>query len=270
MSPTLAAIEFTFNGAVQIAILAAIIYYLYGIFQGTRSAQILLGAIVVPVVLYSVSLVFNFDVLLYIMKWLSTIFTLALVVVFQPEIRQAFSSIISRRSLLVRRKASSKVVDAIATTAESLSGTRTGALIAIERGTHLREWVEAATPLNAPVSAPLLCSVFYPGAPLHDGAVIIRGDTIMAARCVLPLSDQDLGRGTRHRAALGLSEKTDAVVVVVSEETGSISIAYDGKFITNLTKDTLSRYLERLTRPTGASAAIARILAGGDKTEAQP
>jgi diadenylate cyclase len=143
----------------------------------------------------------------------------------------------------------------------SLSRTKTGAIIAIERQISLEPFCENGTLLNAPLVGRLLSSIFFPNAPLHDGGVVIRGETILAARCVFPLSPrEDIGFGMRHRAALGLSEQTDAVVVVVSEETGAVSIAYDGRLIQDLTPAHLRRYLALLIPREKLADALRRAI----------
>ncbi len=141
------------------------------------------------------------------------------------------------------------MADAISEAAESMSRDRVGALIVLERETRLGDIINSGTILNAAVSAPLLINIFVPNTPLHDGAVIIRGDIIVSASCILPLTHNDsLSRelGTRHRAALGVTENSDCVVVVVSEETGKISVATDGKMTRNLTPDALRRMIVSL------------------------
>lgn len=256
----LAAIDFGFRGILQIAILTWLIFYVFNLFRGTRSAQMLFGIIIILGGLTFVTTLFDLDVLRFLLGKLPIILATALVIIFQPEIRQAFLTIGHRRFLLKDEGSKDKVIDIVCKTAESLSMRKFGALIVLERDSHLLEFTKTGTMLNAPIGPDLLSSIFYPNTPLHDGAVIIKGETILAARCILPLSSVDLGRGTRHRAGLGLSEKVDAVVVIVSEETGSISIACGGRFITNLTKVTLGKYLARLLRKEGLSEAIKRSL----------
>lgn len=254
------------NAILQIAILAGIFLYIYRIFKGTRSEQVLMGAIIILCGLFLVARFLNFDVILYLLGRLTTIIAIALVVVFQPEIRQAFRILGNRRFFRYGEEAKKDVIDAICSAAEAMSRSKTGAIMAIERGTHLREWTADATRLDAPLSRELLLSIFYPGAPLHDGGVVIKDETIVAARCVFPLSEAELGRGTRHRAALGLSERTDAIVVVVSEETGSISLACDGHFAMDLSREALAKYLRRLVAREGLATLIAKASTGaGDK-----
>lgn len=260
MIPIIASMAPSIKAILQIAILSWIIYYIFNLFKGTRSAQMLSGFLMVFGGLTFVSLVFDLDVIRVILSRLPLILATALIVVFQPEIRQAFLAIGRRRFLLNSHDGKEVVVEAVCNAAETLALRKHGALIVLERNTHLLEFAKGGTALNAPVTVPLLTQIFYPNTPLHDGAVIIKGETILAARCVLPLSSSDIGRGTRHRAALGLSERSDAVVVVVSEETGSISIACDARLIQNISKDLLRKYLERLLRREKISDIIKRSL----------
>jgi diadenylate cyclase len=178
---------------------------------------------------------------------------LALIVLFQPELRRALAQLgqsrIFQGMTLVAREQQSHLLEDVVKAADALAGKRIGALIVLERNTGLRNYAELGVPLDALVSADLLVSLFLPYSPLHDGAVFMRGDRIVAAGCFLPLSrNTQLGRamGTRHRAALGLAEETDAVVLVVSEESGRISLAVGGRMESPLDPDSLRRRLEEL------------------------
>lgn len=243
---------------IQISMLAGALLYVYGVIRGTRGEQMLRGIGLLALALWGIAIWWKLDVILFVLKWMVTILATALVVIFQPEIRQAFVSLGNRKRLRAVGSCASAAIDAIVSAADSMSRGKIGAIIAIERGTHLREWTEDATKIDAPVSRELLLAIFYPGAPLHDGGIVVKDGTIVAARCVFPLSQTELGRGTRHRAALGLSERTDAAVVVVSEETGSISVACEGHFFTDLNRETLARLLGRLVRENGLLALLTR------------
>lgn len=247
-----------FNALGQIAILTVIILYVYGIIRGTRGEQILKGGLVIFIILRIIAGWFNFDVIIFLLEKLLTILALALVVIFQPELRQTFLSVGGRKRFALGKDGDSDTIGIVASAADAMSKTRTGAIIAIERGTHLSEWAKEATRLDAPLVRELLLAIFYPGAPLHDGGVIVKDKTIVAARCVFPTSSTDLGRGTRHRAALGLSERTDAAIVVVSEETGSISVACEGHFFKDLDRDSLAKLLSRLTSRDSLAAHVTR------------
>jgi diadenylate cyclase len=182
-------------------------------------------------------------------------------VAFQPELRAAVQQLAqTRSSARVRALDAAEVADEIADAAERLSRSSTGAIIAIERDVPLGEYVESGRELHAKVSGDLLATIFTPYTPLHDGAVIVRGDSIVGAGCILPLSQarvDDRSIGTRHRAALGLSEETDALVIVVSEESGAISLATRGRLLRGLTPTQLREALVgRTPRPTLEHAVI--------------
>ena len=233
---------------VQIAALACAYYYILLFFRGTRGAQVLVGLVLLIAVLIGLTNVFNLDELNWIISRLSVYLAIAVVIIFQPEIRRALSEVGKQPSFGVppeERTAVEHVVQAV----ESLAEHRVGALIAIEREIATRTIQESGIKLDAKVTPELLASIFYPHTPLHDGGVIIRGNRIVAAGCVFPLSQKaDLHRelGTRHRAAIGLSEETDAVVIVVSEETGAISASYRGRLSRGLDGERLKRFLAAL------------------------
>ena len=257
------------KGVLQIAILALIFFYFYRLFGGTRSAQMLIGVVMTLGALIALTLFFDLDVLRFLLGRLSLVLATALVVIFQQELRHAFLTIGNRKLSIRNREERDKLIDAVAEAAETLSMQQPkahGALIVIERKSHLLEYAQRGTPLNIPVSPVILTCLFYPGAPLHDGAVIIRGDTILAAKCILPLSETDAGHGTRHRAALGISEVTDAVAIVVSEETRQISAAVNGSLLPGLTRDKLRQLLRHLIR----SDANFDLPPGGSGRETTP
>jgi diadenylate cyclase len=180
---------------------------------------------------------------------------IAALVVFQPELRSALAHLGQNRLLrFFNRLEETEVAEEIALAAEELSRNQVGAIIAIEREMGLGEYVETGTPLQARVSSALLNTIFSPYSPLHDGAAIVRGDTIVAAGAILPLTQfpvADKSLGTRHRAALGLSEESDAVVVVVSEETSQISVAYRGQLQRGFDRERLTDLLTTQTRRAG-------------------
>lgn len=223
----------------------------------------MLGALVgIVIVLTLLAWIADFQVLGWIVAKIFVYVAFALVVIFQPEIRQTLA-MVGRgwRSSGHTASSSDRFIDGMVEVASSLSRTKTGALIAIERQISLDAYCENGTMLNAPLVPKLLGAIFFPNAPLHDGGVIIRGETILAARCVFPLSPRDdIGFGMRHRAALGLSEQSDAVIIIVSEETGDISIAYDGRLIKDLTPTHLKRYLHLLMPKEGLTDAVRRAV----------
>ena len=216
----------------DILVVAALIYRVLTLFRGTRAVQITIGLGVVgaaAVVARSLEL----TSLSWLLDHFWSFWVVALLVVFQPELRRALGWI-GQAWLLQRLTGGAEraqVVEEIARAADSLAARRIGALLVVERATGLRQLAELGVALDAIVSSDLLTSVFLPYSPLHDGAVIIQGGRVVAAGCFLPLSrNTQIGRalGTRHRAALGIAEESDAIAVIVSEETGSISIAVSG------------------------------------------
>ena len=240
---------FRWRDAVDIALVAIVVYRVLLIFRGTRAVQMLLGVaclIAAAVVSHRLELA----TLQWVFDNFWSFWVIALVVLFQPEFRRALTRI-GQGSLLqslvgasVRERA--RVADAVANAAEALAARHTGALIVVERATGLRHYADLGVPLDALVSAELMMSLFQPSSPLHDGAVLLQGGRLVAAGCFLPLSrNVGLGRalGTRHRAALGISEETDAVAIVVSEETGRVSIAVEGEITTGQDAGGLRREL---------------------------
>ena len=242
-------LEFThFLGAfVQILMMTIALYYVFNFFRGTKSAQMLFAFGVIILCIYLFAKVCKFEVLALLMRNLPIFLIGAAVVIFQPEIRRTLAEIGRRRSGGSDMNTTSKVIEAIQEATAKLSSLHIGALIAIERNISLNEYKVNATPLDAVLAPSLLAQLFWPNSPLHDGGVILQGEKIVAARCVFPLSKTDtLSRGMRHRAAIGLSEDTDAAVVVVSEETGSISLAFGGRLLEDLTPTHLRRSLNVL------------------------
>ncbi len=235
---------------IDISIVALIIYFVLKAIQHTRTLQLAEGIglyFLALVVLAKLSNISHLITVAYLMNWLLrfsiSFLPFLLVVVFQPELRKWFTGL--GKGIFIETKepetSFEAVIDEIVKSAKYLSLNKIGALIVIERSVPLNEYIETGVPIKAIVKAELLNTIFFPNTALHDGAVIIRGSKIEAARCVLPLSlDKSLdkeGVGTRHRAAVGITEETDAVSVVVSEQTGIISIAVKGK---------LTRYLSPL------------------------
>lgn len=218
-----------FLGAVlQILVITVAVHQLIRLFRGTRSAQILLGAVIVLIPALFFTQWLHLDVLAWVFKWVLLYLAFAPLVIFQPELRRALARLGRHGFAQESREKRKDRVELLATAAERLSARNHGAIIAIERNDKLGEYESTATILDAPLQLDLLVSIFFPNAPLHDGGVIIRGDQIHAARCIFPLAESDdphlVRHGMRHRAALGLCEATDALVLVVSEETGEIRI----------------------------------------------
>ncbi len=241
-----------FSGWVEILVLAAIFYYIFRLFKGTRGAAILSGLVVVYGALYAITVLSHLDILNWLLSRLMLYISLAFVVIFQPEIRRVLAKLGRQPIWLSNGIASQKnLVEPIMQTVLLLSKRKIGALIAIERDIGTRALQDTGTKMNSVVSAELLATLFFPHTPLHDGGVIISGNRICAAGCLFPLSQKaELSKtlGTRHRAAIGITEETDAIVVVVSEETGSVSIAYNGRLRRGLEEKQLRRVLSSMLR----------------------
>lgn len=224
-------LDFGWKDLFQILLVSYLIYRILVLWTGTRAFQILFG-LVLLVAVYGVARLLELGLISYILQQVFTYGVFALIVVFQPELRNALAQLgRSHFWRLFPKVERIDVVDELVKAVERLSRARIGAIVAVEGEVGLGEYAEKGTPINAPVSADLLTTIFTPYSPLHDGAVVIRGDQILAAGCILPLTQfpiSDKSLGTRHRAALGLSEETDAYVVVVSEETSQISLAHRG------------------------------------------
>jgi diadenylate cyclase len=220
------------NAGIEILLLTVAIYYAYLYFRGTRGARILTGLAIVFIVLTLVSQLLNLTVISWLLRSLSAFIAIALVVIFQPELRRAMTELGSGKLFFASATQKKETIDIITETVFELSNRQVGALIAIERDTGIRSFAESGVNLDSEISQELLLTIFYPKTPLHDGGVIIREERIQAAACVFPVSQrEDLDRtfGLRHRAGLGISEESDAVAIVVSEETGHISICYRGR-----------------------------------------
>ena len=241
--------DITIFDIIDILVVAFIIYKVLGFIRDSRAQQLVKG-ILVLVAVFLLSGFLNLNTLNWMLKSTMTVGIIALVILFQPELRRVLERV-GRAGFLVERflgdKSKAKsVVDAFVDAVDAFSSTRTGALIVIEREVSLGDVAENGTILNADVSAELLGNIFYKGSPMHDGAAIIRGEKVFAAGCVLPLTARlDIGKelGTRHRAAIGITENSDAVAIVVSEENGIISVARDGKISRFLDSKALEKLL---------------------------
>jgi diadenylate cyclase len=236
----------------DILIVAILLYLLLSLIKNTRAVQIIQGVGVLLVILL-ISYLFKLEALYWLLRYSMITLAVAIPIVFQPELRRALGAI-GRGSLFVSlstemdRSTIEQITDEIAWTADFLSEAKIGALIIIERETGLQEFAETGVPVDGKISSKLLLSIFMPKSPLHDGAVILRDNKVVAASCYLPLSENvsptgKIKMGTRHRAAIGLTEQTDAAILIVSEESGSISVARNGKLTRNLKKDELKKLL---------------------------
>ena len=246
---------------VQVAVLALAYYYVFLFFRGTRGAQVLVGLALVIVVLIGLTRLFNLDALNWLLSRFSVYLAIGLVIIFQPEIRRALAEL-GKQPAFVAPPDRKNLVDGIVQAVTILAEHRIGALIAVQREIGTRAIQESGVKLDAGVTPELLASIFFPHTPLHDGGVIIRDGRIAAAGCIFPLSARTellKSLGTRHRAAVGLSEETDAVCVVVSEETGTISVSYRGRLSRGLDGPRLKRFLGALLmRERGPESAWRR------------
>lgn len=233
----------------DIVVVTYIIYKMLGFISDTRARQLVKGVGVLMIV-YILSIVLHLYTLNWILKGTLAVGAIAIIILFQPELRRALEYMgrgkfsLGRLAQLDKEKAK-YLTDEFVKAIDYFSATKTGALLVIERQVSLGDIAETGTILNADISAQMLGNIFYKGAPLHDGAVIIRGDKIYAAGCVLPLTSRaDLNKelGTRHRAGIGITENSDAVILIVSEETGVISSARNG----NLTRFLDAKEVEKL------------------------
>jgi diadenylate cyclase len=224
---------------IEILLLATCIYQIYRAFRATRGAQILVGLATIFVFLTLVSAVFRFEVIQWIITRAAAILAFALIVIFQPELRNALARIGSNRLFSFSNTRRLVFLERFADAVINLSKKRIGALFAIERAVSLKEHLDSGVVLDAQFSPELAMAVFYPKAPLHDGGMIIAEDRVAGTACVFPVTEkqmQDRSIGLRHRAAIGLTERSDAIAVVVSEETGSISICENGVLQRNLSE----------------------------------
>jgi diadenylate cyclase len=230
---------------VEILILTAGIYSALRFLRGTRGAPVVMGFLVVLLALVLTSFLLKLRVLQYLLGAFYAFFLLAVLVIFQPELRRMLAEL-GNLPLLATTREQRENIEVIVQTAERLSEVRIGALIAIERTIHLQQAVESGVIVDCVATPEMLETIFFPNNAVHDGGVIIRGDRIAFAACIFPLTqrrDLNPSLGTRHRAAIGLSEETDAAIVVVSEETGAISYACKGQLVRNVSLEELRAFL---------------------------
>lgn len=242
----------TIISVIDIIIVAVVLYKAMMIIKGTRAVQLIKG-LVVLLVASLVSNGFGLKTVAWILAQLQTVLVVALPVVFQPELRRALERLgrgkfFARPMSMLNQEALENLLNEIIRAVKILSKNNLGALIIIEKETGINDFIETGIKIDGLVSAELLINIFIPKSPLHDGAVIIRGDRVIAASCFLPLSENpNLSKelGTRHRAGLGLTEQSDAIVIIVSEETGVISIAEEGRLTRYLDESTLRELLSK-------------------------
>lgn len=252
---------FQFKDAVDIFIIAMLLYYLFRLFRESRAGQLVKG-VVFLLIAFALSAIFHLTMVNYILRSLFEFAAIILVVVFQPELRQGLERL-GRSNKTIKnivntnnnQNTETSVIKAISDVSDAcavFSKSRTGALIVFERNSVLNEIANSGTTLNSDTSPALLGNIFFNKAPLHDGACVIRNGKILSAGCILPLTKSlnvSQALGTRHRAAIGMSEESDAVIVVVSEETGVISIALGGVLIRDFNRNTLFEKLMELIAP---------------------
>jgi len=238
--------------AIEILILWVIIYNTYRYFRATRGARIFTALVGIYIGMTLLSEWLDLTVIGWLLKYVSVFLAIALVIIFQPELRRALAELGSHRIFSTISEGSrERFAEDLIEIVETLSGRRIGALIALERGIDLKQYLETGTMMDAELSPEVVYTVFYSGTTLHDGGMIIRvnDERILGAGCVFPLNQRELsdqGIGLRHRAAMGITEESDAIALVISEETGSISIAIGGKLERDLEKAELRERLHEL------------------------
>lgn len=250
---------FTITDAIEIIIIAILIYYIMDWFAKTR-AWMLIKGILVLMLFAAIAMAFQFNTILWIFKNTISVGVIAVIIIFQPEFRRALEQL-GRRNFLSgifnvedsknNLKSGKKIINEIAKASYVMGEEKTGALIVIEQDVRLGEYERTGIYLDAMVTSQLLINIFEHNTPLHDGAVLVRGDRIVSATCYLPLSDNlDISKslGTRHRAAIGISEVSDSITIIVSEETGAVSIACNGILYRNLQKDQMLAKIEELSK----------------------
>lgn len=235
----------------EILLLAAVIYYFLMLFRGTRGAAVFTGFVIVLLGVAGLTQFFQLDVVNWILGRFLALLAIAVLVIFQPELRRALAQLGSQNPF-ASPQLRTELIDVLVETARSLSQKRCGALVAVEREIGFRGVAETGVMVDAKATPELLASIFFPNSPLHDGGVVLQGTRITAAACIFPLTQRaglSASLGMRHRAAMGLSEETDAVVVTVSEETGDISVARQGTLTSGLDPDGLRELLARTLAP---------------------
>ena len=251
---TMGFVPFTFIDFIDIILVAAIMFWIYRATRGTNAPYIISGIIMIYL-MWVVVRTLNMELLSNILGQFVSVGVIALIIVFQPEIRRFLQMIGMRqkRFNFIARifnrndNTSVTIIAPIVQACREMSAHKTGALIVIGRQSDLRLITEGGIAIDAKISTPLLENIFFKNAPLHDGAVVIEGDCIVAAKCILPVTQSDVPKsyGTRHRAAIGMSEISDAIILVVSEETGGISIAHGGTIHRDIAPDQLANLLQR-------------------------
>ncbi len=246
--------RFTWGNALDIALVALVFFLLFQLVRGTQAVQLLRGVIILAVIILLLGNALKLTAFGWLVRNAIPALLVALPVIFQPELRRALERL-GRAGMFLGNHAPNATETAIVETVaacQRLAERKHGALIVFERETGLQDYIETGVQVNAEISAELLQTIFFPNTLLHDGAVIVRGDQIVAAACILPLTSgflADRRLGLRHRAAIGITEATDAIAVVVSEERGSVSIAHNGRMIRRLDAQRLEAVLRAFYQP---------------------
>jgi diadenylate cyclase len=248
----------TWSTLLDVAAVALIFYWLLTVVQGTRAVQLVRGIIILWLASALLSTLFQLETLTWLIRNSGLALLVAIPIIFQPELRRALEQLgrtgtwLNRAGLTQGRGPTETMVDEVVAAAGLLARQKHGALFVLERQTGLQDYANLGVPIDAEVSRQLLASIFYPNSPMHDGAVIIRNGRIVAAGTVLPLTDNVATPGqygTRHRAALGISEFSDAIAIVISEERGAISVAANGRLVSNLSQERLHKLLLDIFNP---------------------
>lgn len=269
------AAQLSWRGLLEVAILAVGIYYVFNFVRGTRGAPVVYGFVVILLTFSILTGVFKLSVLSAIFSYFLVYLLVAILVIFQPELRRLLAEVGNKPFFQTTREQRENI-EVIIQSAERLAEAKIGALIAIEQSIHLQEVVESGIPVDCEATPEMLETIFFPNNAIHDGGVVIKGDRIAYAACIFPLTQrQDLNAtlGTRHRAAIGLSEETDAIVVAVSEETGAISHAFKGQLTRGVTAEELRAFLSSVLLPRSQSRNMfdwLRSLSSGRVTPTSP
>jgi diadenylate cyclase len=248
--------------ALEILILAVLIYFVFKFVRGTRGWPVVIGFVVLLLALVLGTTILKLQVLRWLLTTFSAFFAIAVLIIFQPELRRMLAEL-GNLPLFATASEQRESIEVIIQTVERLADVKIGALIAIEQSIQLQEAVESSLPVDCDATPEMLETIFFPNNAIHDGGVIIKGDRIAYAACIFPLTQrQDLNKslGTRHRAAIGLSEETDAVIVVVSEETGMISYAYKGQLVRGVTLEELRSFLTSVLLQPAKSHSVVKWL----------
>src|ERR1700677_4639268 len=259
--------------AVEILILAVLIYFAFRIVRGTRGWPVVIGFFVVLLAVVAATTIVDLKVLRWLLGSASVFIVFGALVIFQPELRRLLAEL-GNLPLFASAREQRESIEVIIQTCERLADVKIGALIAIEQSIHLQDAVESGVLVDCEATPEMLETIFFPNNAIHDGGVILKGDRIAYAACIFPLTQrQDLtaSLGTRHRAAIGLSEETDALVVVVSEETGSISHAYKGQLVRGVSAEQLRLFLTSVLVKQGKPHKIIKLLhKAGESMEGHP